>query len=633
MDPRGYSITYTYDEINRPVSKNYPNATSVSYTYDKNGNRIYMTDPNFATYYTYDARNRLTSETKRIDSVNYTLTFAYDKASNLLNLTYPDGFRLNYTYDALNRISGMGSYATFTYRLDNALQSISFGNGVLTNYTYDSRDRPTRIKTTKGAETLLDLNYGYDSVENILSINSETYGYDDLDRLTSSNGPWGSIAYTYDSVGNRLTKVEGGNSTSYTYGAYNRLTQAGSTTYSYDNNGNTISKNDGQNTYSYTYDYENQMTKAVRNGQTIGEYSYDGDGVRAKKIESGQTLLYLYLGFDVVYEKTVGSDAVKHLLAGALRITKITSTSTLYYHLDHLGSTRLLTDGSGQSLFERNFKPFGPDYGGYGSETYKYTGRPQDSATGLYYLLTRYYDSETGRFTTQDPLLGIITNPHTLNKYVYVVNNPTGHADPSGHFPWAALAALATLALQFAAGFLLGFTLGYMREVSMAKITGTPFDPRKATVSGVFYGTIVGSVVVGAPIPIGVLGGFKTAALTDVLLGLTVPGANIPSQTHQLASYNPEDTNMQYWVSETTAALPSEIYRAASWNPEDVSLIQSGGSMSTGEASASGSTGYWGHGEIVLATSASGDPRVVWDPNQKGFWTRSSGQGWFFEGS
>jgi RHS repeat-associated protein len=469
VDPRGHSITYTYDAINRLVNKNYPNSTSVSYVYDKNGNRISMTDPNFSTYYTYDTRNRLTSETKRMDSVNYTLTFTYDKASNPLSLTYPDGFKLNYTYDDLNRISGMGSYATFTYRLDSALQSISFGNSVLTNYTYDSRDRPTRIKTTRGMDTLLDLNYGYDLVGNILTINSETYSYDELDRLVSSTGPWGNITYTYDSVGNRLTKVEGGNQTTYTYGAYNKLTQAGSTTYSYDNNGNTISKNDGQNTHSYTYDYENRMTKAIKNGQTIGEYFYDGEGVRAKKIESGQTLLYLYQGFDAIYEKTIGSDAVKHLLAGALRIAKFTSTSTLYYHLDHLGSTRLLTDGSGQSLFEKNFKPFGPDYGGYGSEAYKYTGRPQDSPTGLYYLLARYYDSEIGRFTTQDPIMGTEYSPQTLNRYTYVANNPLRSTDPSGEI--AQLAA-AVLAAACAALFTYAFTRSVNRATAVAVAVG-----------------------------------------------------------------------------------------------------------------------------------------------------------------
>ncbi len=77
----------------------------------------------------------------------------------------------------------------------------------------------------------------------------KVHGYDDLDRLTSSNGPWGSITYTFDQGGNRLTKIEG-SQTTYTYGAYNRLTQAGSTNYTYDDNGNMITKNEGADSWS-----------------------------------------------------------------------------------------------------------------------------------------------------------------------------------------------------------------------------------------------------------------------------------------------------------------------------------------------------------------------------------------------
>ncbi|MBC7252109.1 MAG: RHS repeat-associated core domain-containing protein [Anaerolineae bacterium] len=54
----------------------------------------------------------------------------------------------------------------------------------------------------------------------------------------------------------------------------------------------------------------------------------------------------------------------------------------------------------------------------------------------MYYLRARYYDPTTGRFLTRDPFPGLITNPQTLNPYVYVANNPVNLIDPSGLQGW-----------------------------------------------------------------------------------------------------------------------------------------------------------------------------------------------------
>jgi RHS repeat-associated protein len=58
----------------------------------------------------------------------------------------------------------------------------------------------------------------------------------------------------------------------------------------------------------------------------------------------------------------------------------------------------------------------------------KYTGR-EDDGTGLYYYRARYYDPETGRFISEDPL-GF--GARDVNFYAYVGNNPVNFNDPSG---------------------------------------------------------------------------------------------------------------------------------------------------------------------------------------------------------
>jgi uncharacterized protein RhaS with RHS repeats len=107
------------------------------------------------------------------------------------------------------------------------------------------------------------------------------YTYDDLYRLTSESiandqhGINGSLNYSYDPVGNRLSRtstVTPVTSQSSTYDANDRLTSD-----SYDPNGNTTSANSN----TYAYDFENRLT--ILNGGSV-RYVYDGDGNRVANL-------------------------------------------------------------------------------------------------------------------------------------------------------------------------------------------------------------------------------------------------------------------------------------------------------------------------------------------------------------
>ncbi len=366
-DPKSQTIQLAYDEQGRVKKATYPNGTSITYSHDKAGNRVSMNDLASSTTYTYDQRSRLIAEAKTVDGAAYRTLYEYDSESRLTKLTYSDGYQLTYAYDNLDRVSQLGSFGTFAYTKDDKVKTITYGNGIQTTYSYDSRSRATRILVKDGAVTKLDLNYGYTGNGDVQSIDDgvapvdETYTHDGLDRPTSSNGPWGTISYTFDAVGNRLSKTEGG-TTNYSYGAYNRLIQAGSTTYTYDNNGNMVTKNEGVDSWTYAYDYSNMMTKAVKNGVTQGQYLYDGDGKRVKVIE-GNTKVYAFLGLDIIYEKDVTAGTVtKYFYANGLQIARINPFATTYFHQDALGSTRLTTDGAKLIQFSSNYKPFGPQH-------------------------------------------------------------------------------------------------------------------------------------------------------------------------------------------------------------------------------------------------------------------------------
>src|SRR5206468_2989233 len=94
---------------------------------------------------------------------------------------------------------------------------------------------------------------------------------------------------------------------------------------------------------------------------------------------------------------------------------------------------RLVTIGSTTS-FSTNYQPFGVQYSPSGTDPiYKYSGRPQDTATGLYYDTARYYDTSVGRFISRDP------TREGNNPYVYAQNNPETRSDPGGQCSHAQL--------------------------------------------------------------------------------------------------------------------------------------------------------------------------------------------------
>src|SRR3989454_5359049 len=403
-----------------------------------------MANPSSSSYYTYDARNRPTNETEVIGGAKYSTLYTYDQAGDVVSIRYPDSYLLSFTYDAVNRMKKVGSFATVAYTLDDKMRSITFGNGEVTNYAYDSRGRPTRILDHIGSTKNLDLNYTYDGSGNVLTLNSESYAYDSLDRLTSTTGPWGTITYAYDQVGNRLKMVQGATTTTYTYGPFNRLLSAGSTTYTYDVNGNMVTKNDGFS-WSFTYDYDNRHTKAVHAGTSVLQNVYDGDGKRIEKTE-GDSTVFTYQGLNVLFEKDLNTGvATKRFYANGLQVAKMVGNTVSYLHEDHLGSIRFVSSSTGAQVSSSNFVPYGPQYGATGTpDEFLYVGKIYDGSTGFYYFGGRFYDPSTGRFVTQDSSPGVREDPQSFDRYVYARDNPLEIVDPNGHDWWSGIANAVT---------------------------------------------------------------------------------------------------------------------------------------------------------------------------------------------
>jgi RHS repeat-associated protein len=106
-----------------------------------------------------------------------------------------------------------------------------------------------------------------------------------------------------------------------------------------------------------------------------------------------------------------------------------------YYHHDHLGNIRAVTDSNGNVVERHDLYPFGEEISqSQSKDQYLFTGKPRDSESGLDYFGARYYSSALSRFLSPDMNSFNLANPQTLNRYTYCRNNPLRYIDPDGEY-------------------------------------------------------------------------------------------------------------------------------------------------------------------------------------------------------
>jgi RHS repeat-associated protein len=107
---------------------------------------------------------------------------------------------------------------------------------------------------------------------------------------------------------------------------------------------------------------------------------------------------------------------------------------------DHLGNAVLFVTAAGSEVKRRVFGPYGAVIA-EGATTEptarQFTGQRFEDAMGLYDFKARWYDPETGRFLSIDPLVQDVFDPQVANPYGYVRNNPLNLVDPTGMFSFS----------------------------------------------------------------------------------------------------------------------------------------------------------------------------------------------------
>jgi len=431
----------------------YADSTSVRFTYDGDGNVAIMTDGTGSTTYAYDALNRMTSKTLPSGQV---ISYAYDGEGNLTSKA-DNGGTTTYGYDAANELSSLtfGGSSTISFGYDAAHRRIrvSYPNGVAATTTRDASGNPTSIVATEDATTQLSRTYTYadpttgtpaDLIEQVTDQlgNITTYQYDFLDRLSYAriDGPnAGSYTYGYDAVGNLTSKTVNGVTTTFSYNAANELTSGAGLTYTYDADGNLTGRSDG---LSLTYDSGSFTVSMTPPGGTAISMAYTGPD-QTERVQAGpSTFVNDHEGLS--QRTTSGSTTYEVRDPSGALLAERQPSGNYYVVSDALGSTIGLTDSQGALAATWTYDPWGQILASTGSiaTPVLFAGGYLDSETCLYKFGARYYDPAVGRWTQPDPAAPALSQPRSLDRYVYSGDDPVNISDPTGRSWWWLLAAI-----------------------------------------------------------------------------------------------------------------------------------------------------------------------------------------------
>ena len=546
---------------------------------------------------TYDKNNNLVTVKDKIAGKNYQferdelerVTAVYEIDENGVQVS--DGYGENIEYDevgALKKRTIVGSVSqvyNYTYKTDSerAIESIAFDN-VNVKPKLDIFDRNKGKEILFNNAKIAEENISYRKVGDHATQMPSTIWFGD--KANGSYQVKDSVRYAYDKMGNIEKVYENGElAIRYHYDALNRLVREDNKVldktiiFVYDNNGNIVKQRQFSFTLkdnvlieelesadkAYIYDGDKLLSfngqacayDAIGNpttycgktatwakGRQLVSYdghtfTYDGQGRRTTK----DSIAYIYdingkllkqsNGLEFFYDHT-GVAGIKY------------NSATYLYRKDVLGNILAILDSNGAVVARYLYDAWGNHSvvnanGTNISDTthianlnpFRYRGYYYDTETKLYFLKTRYYDPETGRFMTIDGIENIdAENLNGLNLYAYCLNNPVMKVDPMGTLGWLAILVISLIAAAAVGGAVYAGVTAYQNGARGWELFG-------AIAEGFFKGAVVGAIISGiiallvyAAPAIGSflgssfqIGAYLTAA--GELVAVTVTGAQI----------------------------------------------------------------------------------------------------------
>ena len=544
---------YTYNAMGQVAAHiDRTNGTRYEYTYDADGRLLLSTmcdkDTGETVYLrklSYDDKGRVTAidryyPTSSAHSAE-TTAYTYDEAGNLATLTQGGAAqRFTYTYDEYGRLA---EYNTYDAASNTRLQATELeyqgqtGRVIATyiddesgwggeDFVYDAVGNITERCFYLYDESYYLFNYTYDEKAQLVR---EDVLYNDDPSHESSV----TYVYTYDNAGNRTSVVKYAytepdqtpmaplSTDTYTYTG-NLLVSVNGVSVTYDAIGNPLSYNGAAFTWQ-----GRRMMQYTKGNDTVS-YTYNADGIRTSKTVNGIKHEYVLDGTQILCERIYSANgqyvaeelryyydgqgkpsAIKHLTFNS---SGTETGNTLYYlgttlagdvcHIYDENGTVLATyiyDAWGNVTETVELVPGGTEIANL--NPLRYRGYYFDTETGLYYVSSRYYDSEIGRWINADNQLSTGSDLTGMNLFAYCGNNPVNRIDPTGEAWWhwalgAAVVAVAAVATVVTCG---GFAAA-ATAVSLVSSGVAAATTASTVAAGAFIGsaTVYGMAVLSA---------------------------------------------------------------------------------------------------------------------------------------
>jgi hypothetical protein len=289
---------FSYNHWGNVSLENYPDGSPDKvYSYDENGQLEKLTAGSTVWDYQYNSLGLIEKQTLAVGSKSFVINPEYNSLGHVQSLTYPSGRVVDFAPNALGQATKAGSYATNAkYHANGSLDSFTYGNNLTYKRSLNNEQQPYELSIKQGSSYKSRHRYLYDdnnNVDYIYDFTDRSYdidlGYDGLDRLAVASGKWGNGSFSYDDLGNILTKSLGSQTLTYHYDtSKNRLSSvSGSAAYSfqYDARGNVA--NNGR--YGLIFNRASQLINAKGNA-----YIYDGHNRLVKKVSNGKNVYSVY---------------------------------------------------------------------------------------------------------------------------------------------------------------------------------------------------------------------------------------------------------------------------------------------------------------------------------------------------
>ena len=269
-----------------------------------------------------------------------------------------------------------------------------------------------------------------------------TWAYDNAGNITSRN----EYAYTTGELGVPLDTVI----YAYTDPDWgDLLTAYDGTAITYDTIGNPLY--DG--TWTYTWEHGRRLASMTA-GTTTWSYSYNADGLRTGRTDGTNTYQYVYTDGQLSAMYYEGTRYLFHY-EGSTPVAMYIGGTAYYYAANINGDVVAIFDNDGNRVVEYTYDAWGNILSVSGSmadtigaiNPLRYRGYVYDTETGLYYVSSRYYNPEIGRWiNTDNRMSGIGGDILGYNTFAYCMNNPVNMSDPTGNWPRWITAAVTVVA-------------------------------------------------------------------------------------------------------------------------------------------------------------------------------------------